>query len=228
MTLIEVIDQARNILSEPLETTRSFPDDVSSYWTDTEMTGFFNLVQQEVAQEIQGVFEDYFITQTSINTVTEQENYTLPSDFVKMRRVEDQRFTNPVELEAISMNDQDDHYYNTLLVDAGQPRAYFIRGTEIVFDPKPSFTTSSAIKLHYIKRLPDVTAATATSEIPSEWHRVLVWGVVNYCLYKQQTPNDHATLEYQRGLANIRKHAEQRQVHMSRQVKRTKRYGRNY
>lgn len=226
MTIIEVINTARNLLSEPLDTSRTFPDDATSYWTDTEMLGFFNMVQQEVQQTIVSVFEDYFLTQTSINIVGSQTTYSLPTDFLKMRRVEDARYEEPLEIRPVTIQDKEELGLPYVFQGATKPYGYFIMGNVISFTDAPNYTQSSGVNVYYVKRLADfsTTQSTQTSEIPPEFHWTLIWGVVKYCLFKQQSPNEHAAKEYERGLSNIAKYAESRQIQRPRRVKSTKPY----
>lgn len=226
MTIIEIIDSARNLLSEPLDSTRTFPDDTTSYWTDTEMLGFFNMVQQEVQQVIVSVFEDYFVTQTSINIVGSSTAYALPTDFLKMRRVEDARFPEPVEIRPLTIQDKETFPNPYITQGQSYPDGYYLMGNQFVLTDPPNYTQQSAITFYYVKRLADFTTSqsTQTSEIPGEFHMTLVWGIVKYCLFKQQTPNDYATKEYDRGLNNIVKFAESRQIQRPRKVKRSRNF----
>jgi len=227
MTVIEVINTARNILNEPLAVGRSFPDDTSSFWTDSVLISYYNIIQDEVQQEIVQVFEDFFITQTSINIVNGTINYSLPADFVKMRRVEDTKNDNTFEIPPITLNEKDrEHtFLNTSAASWGN--GYYIHGQSIVFDSTPTFTQNSAVKLYYIKRLGEVTAAglaaSTTSEIPQEANRALVWGIVSLALFQQQTENNFARTEFEKHLTRVKAQAENRQLQRPRHVKRSRR-----
>jgi len=89
VTLIETIDAARALLNEPLSADRSFPDNTSSFYTDSQLIDYFNIIQQDVSTEIMQTFEDYFLTQTNLTISGGVSDYDLPSRFVKVRRVED-------------------------------------------------------------------------------------------------------------------------------------------
>lgn len=219
MTLIEVIDAARSILNEPLDSARSFPDNTSGFWTDNILMTYHNMVQQEIQQELIQTFEDFFVTQTNISIVNGTAEYNLPSDFVKLRRVEDIRQSPPAEILPVSLNHrevQEDGY----LASAGEGR-YYLRGTQIVLTDTPAFTNASAVRLHYIKRLADVTASTSTSEIPTEHHRLLIWGIVKLALHQQQSDTGMAEREYERHIARMKQQAEDRQLQRPRKVVRT-------
>ena len=218
--MIEAIDLARSILNEPLDATRSFPDNSSSHWTDTTLMNFYNLIQQEVAAEINQVYEDYFVTQTFLTIVNGTAEYTLPSTFAKMRRVEYMKSNQSHEIVPVSLNDRGGNYS---YVDGSSVfgNSYYLRGNQIVFSDTPTFSDSATVRLQYIRRLADITAASLTSELPEEHHRVLVWGVVKLCHYAQQA-NDQminlASNEFEKHLKRIREQVEDRQAQRPRKV----------
>lgn len=223
MTLLEVIDTARGIINEPLDSSRTFPDNTSSFWGDGILTTYHNLVQQEVQQEVIQSFEDYYVTQTTINVVGGVAAYTLPTDMIKLKRVEDLRDPNdPVEILPIKWSergsDVDLLVQSSILWGGG----YYFRGNQIVFDVTPNFTQGSAVTLSYVQRIADVTAATSTSAIPAEHHRVLVWGIVKLALFQQQSDTTLAVREYERQLDMMKKQIENRQIQRPRRVARTK------
>jgi len=225
MTLIEVIDAARDILNEPLSTARSFPDNSSAFWGDSTMTRYHNLVQTEVAQEIVQSFEDHFLTDTTFDISGNQSRYALPVDFNKVRRVEDIRNANsPVEIFPVRLNEG--RYRSPLgsISGLGLQGGYHLEGDSIVFDSTPTFTTNSAVRMLYIKTLADVTAGSDSSELPLVAHRALVWGIVKYCQLQQQADNIFAAQEFEKHISNIRKQAENRQIQTPRRVYIKRRY----
>ncbi len=223
MTLIEVIDVARQILNEPLDSSRVYPDNSSGFWNDDLLQNYFNLTQQEVQQELVQTFEDYFITDTTLNISAGQNRYAVPSDFLKMRRMEDIRNGGtPREILPTRLNLPNQAFGFNISSGGGFGHGYHIEADSIVFDNTPSFTDDSAVRLYYIKRLADVTAASDTSEIPDEHHRVLVWGVVKHALYQQQSENNFALVEFEKHLSRMNRQAETRQVQRPRKVVRRK------
>lgn len=215
MTLIEAIDAARYLLNEPLESTRTFPDNTSSFWTDAVLRTYFNLVQEEVQNEIIQVFEDYFVTQTYVNVVNGTAEYTIPSGCVKVRRVEDNRdVADPVEITPVTLNNRGTRT-SILKEDKGH---YYLRGNQIVLTDTPTYTNASAIRLHYVKKLGDLSASTEVSEIPVEYHRVFTWGIVKHALFQQQSDTTVANAEFEKQLLKIRQQAENRQIQRPRRV----------
>lgn len=222
MTTIESINAVRNLLKEPLSACRTFPDDSSGFWADSVLLSYMNMVQQDVQQEIVSVYEDHFVTQTTVSIANGTTRYALPTDFLKMRKVEDiQTPTDPVPIEPTSLN-QVSEYASINVSSNHSLGGYYLLGNSLYFENTPTFTAASAIRLHYIKRLANLSAASDVSEIPAEWHRALVWGTYNYCQTQQEADTSRSELMYEKILKKIMIQAENRQVNRPRKVVRRK------
>lgn len=226
-TLLEIVDLARSLLNEELSAGRTFPDDTSSFWRDTTLREYANRAQHEVAGMINQVHEFFFVTSTSITLSASVDEYALPLDVLKIVRVEDiVTENNPIELLPITFNDKDAYAlnYNTGLLavreNVGQPRQYAIKGDRIVFRPRPASNQASAIRVHYIKRLSDLSAASDVSEVPDEWYELLGWGVVKKAQYQQEGDTTVAIAEFNRLSKGMMNSLENRQVQRPRFVKR--------
>lgn len=223
MTLIQVIDNARNILNEPLSSCRTFPDDTSNFYLDSVMVNYANIVQQEVGNELIQTYEDFFLTSTDLNISANVAAYTLPTRFVKMRRVEDLRSTNdPVEIYPTTLNEKNNNsaFYNRQnLSGTYWVGGYYLNGNNITFTDTPTFTQNSSVRLHYIATPYDLCAASDVSDIPAEHHKVLVWGLVKYALWQRQADTTLADLEFEKQLVKMKQQAEDRQIQKPRKVK---------
>lgn len=218
MTLIQVVDSARAILNEPLDSSRTFPDNSSSFWTDAILTTYANLVQEEVQQEIMVTFENYFVTQARLNISANVAAYSLPANFIKMVRLEDIRNSASIEIIPVTINDKQEHVTN-FISGVSYGNSYYLVGNRVILTDTPTFTDSSAYQLHYEKKITDLATASDVSEIPLEHHGVLVWGVVKYAMYQQQSDATFAQLEFQKRMDKLKDYAENRQVQRSRKVK---------
>lgn len=223
MNLITAIDRARAILNEPLASTRAFPDDTSSFWTDTALTSFFNLVQDEIQNEIVQSDEMYFSTQTFLNITNGCADYAIPSGSIKLIRLEDARGTGrPVEIRPTTINNTEemgisDYVSSTLNLNGD---TYYLKGELLVLTNTPNFTNASAIRLHYVRKLTDLSTSGAVSEIPVEHHHCLVWGIVKYALWSQQTTDTGPVdREYEKRLKKVTAQVENRQIQRPRRVK---------
>lgn len=217
MTLIEVIDAARSILNEPLSACRTFPDNSSGFWGDGTLQTYHNLVQNEIAQEIVQTFEDYFLTDTTLNISAGVARYTLPTNFNKMRKVEHVNGERPITVFPIGLNDlniNSDFVSGTFYGDG-----YRLEGNSIVLENTPTTTINSGVRLVYEKSIPDITASTDSSQLPNFTHRGLVWGIVKYALNQMQADNNFAIDEYEKCITKYKAQLEDRQVQTPRRVK---------
>jgi len=226
MTAIQIIDAARDLLAEPLASTRVFPDDTSSYFADTTFLKYLNLEQQALANIIDQSYENYFVTSTMISLIANTAEYTLPTDFKKLIRLENvENSDSPIELTPITFNEKDTVVAHT--ISYGSPSCYAMQDNSIVLAPKPTYSKANAIKIYYVKRLDDLSAASSISAIPSEYHEVIVWGIVKRAMFQQQAVGEamvDVVTEYRLLVNEMKKSIENRQVHRPRSVRRRKGY----
>ena len=220
-TLIQTIDSARNLINEPLDSSRSFPDNTSSFWTDSVLTDYYNLISEEVFRELVDLDEAYFTTNTFLSIISGQAEYTLPSDLYKIKRVEDNRTTNTLEIPQIKLSEKGRAVVDLIAVQRNRDafaNAHYILGNRIIFDITPNFTNDSAIRIHYAKRVERINSATSTNTIPPEFNNVVVWGIVKYALLQQQSEDTTSIREYERLLREMRKQGERRSIQRPRRV----------
>jgi hypothetical protein len=221
MQLIEVIDAARTILNEPLDASRTFPDNTSSFYADTALTTYHNLIQTEIQNELIQSHENFFVTQTSINFVADQADYPLPSSCIQIIRVEDIRNASqdPTEIRPITIGNRGGFQGVTALSGTSYDDGFYIVGTRLHFGFTPTLSQQSAVRVFYVKALSGVSASTDSSELPVEYHQALVWGIVKYALLQQQADTTKADLEFEKLIAKMRKQSEDRQVQRPRKVR---------
>lgn len=229
MTVIETVDFCRDLLNEPLDSTRTFPDDSSSFYKDTTLLGYFNREQQVVQQVLIQSFENYFITSTSIDTVNNQEEYTMATSVMKILRMEwigNGTGSDPIEIFPMSVNEKE--YYQGLRIgvtSVGSVRTYAIKGRSFIFRPKPQTTQNSAIKYYFVQRLSDLSSGTSTSLVPPQYHEAIGWGIYKRALVQEEASVESITValsEYNRLISEMRLSAENRQIQKPRFVKRRK------
>ena len=228
MTNIEVIDLAREILNEDLESSRAFPDNTSSFFKDTTLVRYFNQAQQELGRTVIQSFENYFVTESTINVSAGNDTYALPSTFIKMLRVEDVRnSTAPLEIYPISLNEKEGYRFEFPQITSatGEPSRYIIKGQSLMLRPIPNYSQQSGISLWYEKRILNMTAntasngATGVSEIPIEFHEALAWGMCIKMAIQQQSDPSIYQAEFLRIKEDMKKELELRQVQLPRKVK---------
>jgi hypothetical protein len=225
-TVIQVIDIARDYLKDPLASTRSFPDNTSSFFKDSTLLNFYNQAQQRIQNKLVQSFENWLVTSTSVSLVNGQEGYSLPSDMLKVVRIEDvQDTTSPVPLTPMSLNDKDDVSRGGVWVNLTSTRSvtnYAIKGKSFIVRPIPNINATNALKIYYSKRLPDFSSASSVSELPLEYHELLALGIVRRALIQQEASTEAIAViraEYNDLFREMTTTAEDRQVQRSRHVK---------
>jgi len=173
-------------------------------WLDTDITRIINKHYHRVVTAVIEVFEDYYLTEATADTVADQQEYTLPTDFNKIRRVElnydisssGSSFSRclPIEIDEIRYNLGNT---NTGVSVVRNP-SYYIQGDLIGFIPIPSNAGNEAIKIWYIKKQSDLSDGTDTINIPypDRYYGIITKAAAAECLRKgQQEPVEAKRLE---------------------------------
>lgn len=154
------------------------------YFTKPQLLVFINQCQQEVQKKlIRAGFSWYLKDIESTVTVANQEAYALPSDFLEINRL--QIVTNPgVNEDKYTINSLNglselDYFqeYN------GQPRAFYLRKTDIILVPKPA-VAGKYLRMKYNYKIANVTAEIDIPDIPTEYHEYLAMLVAIKCFIK--------------------------------------------
>lgn len=153
--------------------TRTYLDEnVEADWEDTEVEREVNNGYHEVVTAVVEVFEDYYLTEATADSVADQQEYALPSDFFKMRRVEidydpDNSSSSPQLATQIEIDQvrRDLGYENAGITVLRNP-AYYVQGDILGFIPVPTESGTDAIKIWYIKVQSDLSNNTDTVSIP--------------------------------------------------------------
>lgn len=161
-------------------------------FTDADIVSALNVAQQDVAKEITHIYEDYFEKQAALNptgggTISGVEFYTLPSDFLKFKRIERTDTGEP-----IMPIDQNEKMWNAQslvnIVQQNAPLSYFVSGNSVAFNPIPA--TVIPITLTYVYRLNDMSFVTAgvtdISDVPAEHHDMMAQRAAIDCFVKDQ------------------------------------------
>ena len=212
VTFLTIQSDVRSYLDEALE----------GDWTDTEINRWINQGYHQVVTAAVETFEDYYLSQhTKTDSVGDQQEYTLPSDFYKMRRVEinydvDSANSEPQRARRIDIDEVRTQLENT---DVGgsvlRCAAYYVIGDRIGFIPIPDKTGTDAIAIWYVKQVADMTTSTETPDIPYPdryWHLISFFAAAKGLRKGQQESTEADKLEAQleRGLKRMKEELEDR------------------
>lgn len=141
-------------------------------WTDTQVNREINASYMEMFTAVVTVFEDYYSVKARTATVTDQQEYALPSDFYKIRRVEvnyapSNAAANPYRVKPVSLDQILRDLGNTYEgINMARNPCYYIRGNNIGLIPIPTDGGSTAFTLWYIKVISELSEDTDAINIP--------------------------------------------------------------
>ena len=118
------------------------------------------------------VYEDYYSNTSTITTVDDTQEYDLPSDFYKMRRVEINyapSTTGSTSQRAlpITLDEVRGRLSSTSTgPSVSRNSVYYVIGDKIGFLPIPSDGGTDAVDLWYIKQISELSESTDVIDIP--------------------------------------------------------------
>lgn len=195
---------------------------VQADWTDAQINREINNKYFDCYSAVITLFEDYYSTKSYITTVTSQQEYALPTDFLKMRRVEvnwNPSDTNsiPVRVSRISMDDvlRDMGNQGTSLTPHARP-GYYLRGNYIGFIPLPTEGGTNACTLWYVATIVDLTGDSETINLPfaDNYASIIALGAAGELLRKGQQEEAVAAQylkEYQFKIGKMQEELKERQ-----------------
>lgn len=153
---------------------RSFLDETTqSDWTDAELNRLINQRYHRLYTAVLTVYEDYKITTSFASLIANQQEYTLPSDLFKLRRLEinyDISNTNSVfqkatpltALDAVRTRLGETNIGSSILRNP----VYYVTGDKVGLLPIPTSSGTNAIKYWYVPTASDLSADASTIDIP--------------------------------------------------------------
>lgn len=153
--------------------TRTLLDEATQAdWTDVEVDREINLAYMKVFTEVVNVYEDYYTATDNESFIADTQEYSLPTDLYKLRRVEANysvSTTGSVGSKAVPIS------MDSVLRDLGNGAssvstasgpAYYVRGTTIGFIPIPDSAGTNAIKFWYVAIPDELSSGTDAINIP--------------------------------------------------------------
>jgi len=141
--------------------TRTLLDEqTQADWTDVEVAREVNLGYMKAFTEVVNVYEDYYTTTANEDFAADTQEYSLPTDLYKLRRVEANyavSTTNSVGSKATFVKMDSilrDLGNSAASVSTSSSPAYYVIGTTIGFLPIPDSAGTNAIKFWYVA-IPD-------------------------------------------------------------------------
>jgi len=146
-------------------------DDLNfGYFTQTQVGIWLNNAAKEVQKRIIKSGQLYYVACSKTPLVTNQSKYILPSNFLKINRLETfilNSRTVPTQLVPITLNQQNLVYRES----TGEPEFYSIKKNAIVVYPTPN--TAKYLRLDYTYAIPKMANDVDIPDVPEEYHELI-------------------------------------------------------
>lgn len=162
---------------------------------ESELLGYANEAIREVSRQIHTLYEDYFLTRSTITLVSGTEEYALPSDIYamkirgmvyrngtsvwKMKRIQDWRKFEEYEFDKTNQTQFSIYGFFLLNQTAGSPK--------ILITPTPN-ENGAYVRLWYIRTANELTVDASVMDIPEAVNYVMQY-VKMRCYEKELHPN---------------------------------------
>jgi hypothetical protein len=160
-------------MSKTLETmrttTRMYLDEVSAAdWSDAQIDEQINYKYLEVYTAVVDTYEDYYRTRSRANLEAGSQEYALPDDFYKMRRLEIQYVSGGDFYKATRCEfDQilSRSIQSTQIGSTSRPN-YYLSGTFLGLLPVPTEDITNGLVMWYIKQVAELVSNSDLVDIP--------------------------------------------------------------
>jgi len=176
------------------DSARSKADEQNTNFIDnTELDRFLNQAQNYVYGKIAQRFEDYFCVKGTalngglFNTVAGTQSYDLPSDLIKVVRVEHRQTGSSDDndwrrLERSNINNDSVNDYFPVRPGYSPSFGYYLAGAQIHIRPVPQ--DAYTIRIWYIPRATTMALVTDEPSLPEEYHEMIAEYAAIQCLRK--------------------------------------------
>jgi len=212
---------AKSLITLRNDTRHYLDENTQADWLDTDLTRIINKHYHRVVTAVMETFENYYMTEATADTIANQQEYALPSDFFKLRRVEINYdiVGDPTSFMRALPSDLDQVRNSLSKVDVStiisRNPNYYIQGSIIGFLPIPNKNGDEAIKIWYIRYLTDLVSDSETLDIPypDRYFSIITKATAAEALRKgQQEPIEAKRLEdeAQKDIDNMKRELEDR------------------
>lgn len=187
-------------LKEKIEADLDLQEEVMI--TDSELLGYCNEAIDEAEAEILNMYQNYFKTSAYVSLVDGTSSYSLPSDIyaAKILFIQHDDGTDHYKIERINdiekadVEDDDDYMFDIENPTAGE-------GQKLILYPAAKTTSSTIVKLWYIRNANRLTGDTSVLDIPESANFI-----IQYCKVKCMEKEVHPLL--QKAMADLEKQRE--------------------
>jgi len=174
MNLSQLRNRTRFWLNE-LGTTAGF-------YLDSDLDGLINDGNQRLNRHITNITPSFFTVSSTFQTVADQKNYTLPTDFQKMIRMETYDPLNPSDIDKVSEVNFPRVEIQGIWpsTKVGKPQLYFVRSNQLEFIPIPD--TVHDVRIYYTNAKASLALDADIPTSPVDFHDMIALHAVIFAL----------------------------------------------
>lgn len=197
--------------------TRYWLDDLNGgYFSDTQVNVWLNNAQRQCQSQLLQAGENYYLKPVQTSTVADQADYVVPSDFLKLHRLEIVLSGTGINedrviLEPITLNQQD-----PVSIGNGRPEVYILKKNRLTLYPVPDQVYT--LRLFYSYRVTDMSADGDSPDVPEEFHEFLALHAAMDGYIKDNRDPSNLTKKYQEYITRFKQLADDRKQDRSRRV----------
>lgn len=187
------------------------------YFTQAQLLVFINNGQREVQKRLLQTPGNWYVERVNTPTVQFQSDYALPSDFLKIHRVELVLSGTPPNevkgpLDAITINETDQ-----LPPGPGTPSCYWTIQNTLSIYPAPD-TANQTLRLYYSYLVADMVNPTDIPNVPNQYQELIAWFAIRNCFTKDQRDPAPVMAEIAIYEAMMKQDSQQRDVSRGRRI----------
>lgn len=162
-------------------------DDVNNaYFSTTQLTLRLNLALSELQKRLILAGEQYYVYQATTPTVTNQQAYALPSDFMNIVRldyIQSGSGTTAVEQKIYTMTP---NQRDLVATTSGPPRYYYFQNNYLMLTPTPDAVYT--LRLEYTYFATYMVNGSDVPDAPQQFHEYIVLIAVRDFMIKDNRP----------------------------------------
>ena len=200
-------------------------------WVDDEKQGYFNqndvltwlnLAHRQVQFELLGAGQNWYMKPVETQTVVGQADYTIPSDFIFIHRLEyvlsgTGYSESRQAITPITTNQQD-----LIPIVLGNPENYYLKKDRFTISPTPNNIWT--LRLYYSPMVADLVYQTDVPDCPEQFMEYVAILAAFNCYIKDDRAPDNLIAKKAEYRETLKKMASQRKQDQSRQVVQTSAY----
>lgn len=191
------------------------------YFTEVQVGDFINNALREIQKYLVLAGENYYLRCVETEIVSNQADYVLPQDFLKLNRLEIAHPGQdiPSDVNSITLNQK-----SLIAVGPGEPNSYYLKKGRVVLVPKPN-SLKRTLRLFYTYRIPELVEDAEVPDLPAEYHEAPAIFAAYDCMLKDGRDPSTLLVKKNEYISLMKKAADERTVDQPREVVVTSDFG---